>query len=98
MFHKISAILPKILAKNKIAPHIGATLLLLEVESYIKDIFGKKLSTNAKPLYVKDGIITIATSSSHLMSELKLYESAILERLREKFPRTAIQGLRFMVS
>lgn len=97
MFHKLSSILSISLSRNKIAPNIGATLLLQELESYIKDIFGEELATEAKPLYFKDGVITIKTASSHIMSELKLYESAILERLREKFPNVAIKGLRCQI-
>ena len=97
MFHKISSILPKSLLKNKIAPQVGATLLLLEVQSYIKEILGENLETEAHPLYLKDSVITIKTSSPSIMSELKLYESAMLERLREKFPHTSIKGVRFLV-
>lgn len=98
MFHKISSILPKSLVKNKIAPQVGATLLLLEAQSYIKEILGEKLETQAHPLYLKDAVITIKTNSPSIMSELKLYESAMLERLREKFPQNPIKGMRFLVT
>ena len=98
MFHKISSILPKSLLKNKIAPQVGATLLLLEVQFYIKEILGEKLETEAHPLYLKDSVITIKTSSPSIMSELKLYESGMIERLREKFPQSPIKGVRFLVT
>lgn len=98
MFHDLKTLLPQTLAKYKIASGTEATLICEQTNQLITDIIGQAAGANTKAVYFKDGTITIATDSSPVISELKLYTSAILETIADKFPGVAANGLRFIIS
>ena len=97
MFHPLKSILPKILCKHKIASALEATLICQQTDKIIKDIINEKALHNTKAVYVKDNVATIQATSSQIISELKLYESAIVESLNDRFPKAKIKALRFLM-
>ena len=96
-WRSLKSLLPSTLHKYKIASSIEATLICKKAKELIQDIIGAEPSKNIEVAYVKDGIITIKTPSSAIISEIKLYETALIEMLRDRFPKSDLNGLRFMV-
>ncbi|MEK9165330.1 MAG: DciA family protein [Patescibacteria group bacterium] len=97
MFHPLKTLIPQFMAKYKIASQIEAVLICQETDKIIKEIVDESALQNTKAAYLKDNILTLKTDSASIASELKLYESAILESLAAKFPKVKIGGLRFLV-
>ncbi|MFH1713550.1 MAG: DciA family protein [Candidatus Jacksonbacteria bacterium] len=97
MFHTLKTLIPGFTAKYKIASLIEAVLICEETDKIIKDIVDESALQNTKTVYLKDNVLTVKTDSATIISELKLYESAILESLQAKFPKVKINGLRFLV-
>jgi nitrate reductase NapAB chaperone NapD len=97
MFHPLKILLPKSLGKHKLASNIKASLICQETNKIIKDIIGETALLNTQAIYVKDNVVVIQAASSQIISELKLYEQAIIETINNRILKAKIKGLRFLV-
>ncbi|HEX9664490.1 MAG TPA: DUF721 domain-containing protein [Patescibacteria group bacterium] len=94
MLH-INKILKNSIKKSGLEPQIEASLVLEEAGQILYAIFGDKIVNQARPLYVKNKILTIAVLSSIVSQELKLRESEIIDKINKKFEKNLVARLRF---
>ena len=86
--------LKELIPKTKIAPHMGAILLCAEADKIIIDILGENPGARARSY--KDTVIIVEAEGTPIISELRLYEHALLETLRKKLPATTISRIHFV--
>ena len=95
-FSHISSVLGYNLNKNNLTYKVEAALALKYFDAVAQAIWGQKIQHQAKALYLKDHILTIAVLSSVLATELKLRESEIISEVNKKIGREAVRQLRFL--
>jgi predicted nucleic acid-binding Zn ribbon protein len=88
---------------RSVAISVGAALeraepatLLASVQSAWAGAVGEAIAREATPVSERDGVVTVACSSSTWAEELDLLSAKILPRLRQEMPSgDALEGLRF---
>ena len=95
-FTSITNILSKsINQKSGLKKQITAALVCDEFDKTIIKIWGTKIKDQARAIYYKDNILTIASLSSVVAQEIKLNEQKILEELNKNF-NNKIEKIRYL--
>ncbi len=95
-FQTLRSLLPKAIKKAGLARQVEAGLVCQEFDELAKDIF-KEISSQAKAIYFKDKILTIAVLNSVLAQEIKLRERYFIDKLNDKRGWDTVLGLRFLM-
>jgi len=96
MWQPLGDLIPKSLKKAGIEKSVSDAMVCDEFDKLAKHILGEAAS-KCRAVYVKDRVLWIAVLSSSVSNELKLYEQDVLRALSDKFGKTRVVGLRFMV-
>ena len=96
-FQKIGAILPKNIKRAGFSRQIEASMVCGAADQEIKKIFGDKSGSQARALYFKDNMLTLAILSSSLGQEIKFRESEIMANLNNKFGDRAVERVRYLM-
>lgn len=68
------------------------------LEQRWKSLVGDMVATNAKILYVRDGIAHVAVANSTWMNELGFMKADMLKRIREDMPEANVTDIRFRLA
>lgn len=93
----IKRLIPQALRRNKIEPQIEATLILEEFNKIAEKVWGNKIHEEAKALYVKDRVLTLAVLSSTVASEIRLNKNNIINSINEYFKREVVKDIRILM-
>ena len=96
-FIPLKNLLRKTLIKNKISSQVEAALVLEEFNKIVIGVWGPKVISDAKALYVKDKILTLAVISAALATEIKLNKKNIIDSLNDVFDKEVIKDLRILM-
>jgi len=96
MWQPLGDLIPKSLKKAGIEKSVSDAMVCEEFDKLAKHILGEQ-AKKCRAVYVKDRVLWIAVLSSSVSNELKMYEQDILRALSDKFGKTRVLGLRFMV-
>lgn len=93
---KLSELLRGYARRRGIAQQVEAAMVLELFTRVSGDVLGSAHSASVKPLYFKEGTITVAVESPVLAQELKLHERIIVERINKKRGTASVKSLRFL--
>ncbi|MBI4262249.1 DUF721 domain-containing protein [Candidatus Uhrbacteria bacterium] len=96
-FTPIKSILPGSADRSGMKDEIEAQLVLDSFLVAVRRELGDRVADKLKPLYVKNGTLTVSCLSSVLASELKLKEKRIIERVNTLQKKDVVQRLRFFL-
>lgn len=77
-------LLQKSLQKAGITKQVQASLVLEDYTHAISEIFGKAIEDKARPIHLKEGVLSVACISSVVAQELKFKEQEILEKINSE--------------
>jgi predicted nucleic acid-binding Zn ribbon protein len=93
--------------KNKQAASIGdilpAVFKRLGLEEKVEEgrltsawpaVVGEALARRSRPRGVKRGVLVVEAENNVWMQELRFHQAEILDRVRERFPKLAVKGIR----
>ncbi|RJR31618.1 DUF721 domain-containing protein [Candidatus Parcubacteria bacterium] len=95
-FQKLENLLPKAIRKANIEKQVTAAIVCNDFTMVVEAVIGKNVAAKARPLHIKNGILTVAVLSSVLAQEIKLHEPLILEKLNEG-RKDKIERIRFIL-
>jgi hypothetical protein len=96
-FIKIEKLLPKSVKKAGIKKQLDSAKILADFGEIGSQVFGPEAIKKIKPLYIKDGTLTITCLSSVLAQKLKAQEKRLIWELNRPYHRKIIERLRFLV-
>lgn len=96
-FVKLEQLLPKSIKKAGISHQLDSLKILEEFNKVAKKIFGEEVMKKIKPLYLKNGTLSIACLSSVLGERLKSQEKRVLAELNRPYKKEMVERLRFLV-
>jgi len=95
-FNALSGLLKSSARKRGIASQVEAAMILEFFKQVARDIFGDEALKLMRPLYVKEGVLTIAVLSPAFAQELKLRESDVTRAINEKMAFVVVKHLRLL--
>jgi len=57
-------------------------------------IVGETVSKRSRPRGIKRGILVVEAENNVWMQEIRFHQSEILDRIRERFPKLRVKGIR----
>lgn len=75
---------------------VRAAMLVEATNEFIAKNYGAGANNQARALYLKNGILTIACLSSVLAQEMRLRENNLLQAITAKFGPNAIKKVRYL--
>jgi len=94
---ELKFLLGKTLKATGAEKQIQAAIIVEEYQKVLKDIFGDHISELARPLYVRNSILTVACMSSSVSQELKLHERQVFKKLSALGLGGIIKGFRYQM-
>ena len=91
----ISNTLKRRIRQSGLEKSVSTALIIEEVEKILKEQFGANILNKAKPLYIKDSILTLACLSSVINQEISIHKQNVIEKINKKFNRQVINDIRF---
>lgn len=77
------------------SPKIAKPLQEYRATELWDSVVDERISRHAKPLRIKNGILTVTTSSSVWAQELRYVKEEILKKLNEKVGKNVVRDIRF---
>lgn len=96
-FVKVEKILPKSVKKAGIIGELNSVKILDEFPAVIEKMFGAAILKKIKPLYLKNGTLTVGCLYTVLGQQLKADEKMILAELNRPYRKKVVEKLRFLV-
>lgn len=79
--------------------NLGRQLESVEVieiaENVLKEMFGD-LGAAAKPLFLKNRTLTVSCATSAIAQEIRLNQTAIVEKINEKMGKNEVDRIRYL--
>ncbi|OGH93633.1 MAG: hypothetical protein A2538_04235 [Candidatus Magasanikbacteria bacterium RIFOXYD2_FULL_41_14] len=75
---------------------VQAAMVVEVANEFITEKFGKDANSQARALYLKNNILTVACLSSVLAQELRLRENELLQFIRSKYGQEIIKKVRYL--
>ncbi len=85
-FAAIGDLLRNRVGKGTFSEKVTAALVCEEFDKILLEVFGMVIENNAKTMYLKDRILTVACLSPVVAQEIRIKESQLLEKINGKFP------------
>ena len=96
-FVKLEKLLDKSVAKAGIKKQVESVRILNNFSKVGEKFFGRQAMKKIKPLYLKNGTLTLACISSVLAEKIKAQERKVLEELNRSYKEKVVEKLRFLV-
>ncbi len=93
----IKSLLSKRVRITGLAVNVEKALAIEEFNKVLKGYFGAIIIKKVKPLYIKNGILTVACLSSVMIQELGFKKEEIIKKINDKFAKEVIRDIRFIV-
>lgn len=75
---------------------VRAAMIVERVGQFLVNEFGQTVLERARPMYVRDKIINIASLSSVLAQEIRYREQKLIESINKEFGRGTVEKIRFI--
>jgi predicted nucleic acid-binding Zn ribbon protein len=85
---------PLATALDRFTAELAPATLLADVQRAWPRAAGDAFAAQSTPVSERDGVVTVACSSSVWAQELELLSERVVERLNESLGRPAVRGLR----
>jgi predicted nucleic acid-binding Zn ribbon protein len=85
---------PLATALDRLTAELAPATLLAAVQRAWPRAAGEAFAAQSSPVSERDGVVTVACSSSVWAQELDLLSERVVERLNEALGRPAVKGLR----
>lgn len=95
-FIRLEQLLNRSVKQAGLAPKLAHSKVLEEFTAVIKERFGAPAASKVKPLYLKDGVLTVACLSSALVAAVTEQQRLILEELNRPYRRPIVEQIRFL--
>lgn len=97
MFVRIKGLLKRSLKKLGIEKQVEAARVLEIFNQLAEEEFGSQIRNQVKPLYLKNKVLTVSVKNSVLASEFQLRQKQIIEKINQRFQKTVVSKLRFLL-
>jgi len=94
-FYELKKLLPKSIRRAGVGRQVEAVSALEIFSAAAREILGEEIAGQTKPLYFKNGIITVACLSSLIMQELQYREREIVEKINKQIGEDIIKKLNY---
>lgn len=94
---KLEKLLPKSIRQAGLTAKVSAALLTERYSQVVQEIFGQKIINKVRPLYVRNGTLTVACLNSVISQELKFKENEILKRIHGNTQEKIIARIRYIL-
>jgi len=95
-FKPLGSLLRKNVQAKGMSYQVEAAMALQYFDEVVEDLWQGKMKGRAKPLYLKDHILTVASLSPVFSQELRLKQAAVVSYINDKAGHEIISNLRFM--
>jgi len=96
MFIDIKNILPKSVERSGAGRQIEAAKIIEVFDNMKNALLPGHIASKAKALYIRSGVLYIASLSGIVTQELKYKESDIIEYINKAVGREAVKKIRFL--
>ena len=97
MLRSIGDLVGRSVKRQGIETQVQASQVIEEFHKIISEKFGKRILSQVQAKSLKNQVLNVATLSSVVTSELRLYEEEILEKINDKYKKTLVNKLRFFL-
>ncbi|HRY63486.1 MAG TPA: DciA family protein [Patescibacteria group bacterium] len=84
-FAAIGDLLKARIGKGHFSEKVTAALVCEEFDKIMLEVFGEIIQTNAKTMYLKDKVLTVACLSPVVAQEIRIKENQLLEKINSRF-------------
>ncbi len=84
-FSALGDLLKQRIGQGHFSEKVTAALVCEEFDKILREVFGAELENNAKTMYLKDKILTVACLSPVVAQEIRIKEIQLLEKINDKF-------------
>ncbi|NUM25471.1 MAG: DUF721 domain-containing protein [Candidatus Buchananbacteria bacterium] len=95
-FTKIEKLLDRSVKKAGIQQQVQEAKVLEDFSNVMEVMFEPKVFAKVKPLYLKNGVLSVTCLSSVLAEKLKAQEPYILKNLNSFYHKRVVSSLRFL--
>jgi predicted nucleic acid-binding Zn ribbon protein len=93
----IKNLLGKRVTSCGLADNIEKSMVIEDFNNLLFKNFGTVIKKKAKPLYIKNKILTVACLSSVIIQELNFRKAELIESINLKFGRDVLKDIKFIV-
>lgn len=97
MLRPIGDFLGGAVRRQGIEKQVEATQVIEEFEAAIAGQFGKKILNQVQAKSLKNQVLSVAVISSVIANELRINEGEILKKINDKYKKTLVKKLRFLI-
>lgn len=90
---RAGAILPKVFRAMGLESRMEAVRLQAEWV----DIVGEAVAARCRPGEVREGTLFIMVENNVWMQEIRFHQNRIMRRIKERFPRLGVKGIRLFI-
>lgn len=91
----IKSILNKYIQKSGLSKDIETALVIKEFEKLLEKEFGTNIGKKAKPLYIKNKILTVACLSSVMVQEINFKKDTLINKINQNLKKEALKDIKF---
>jgi predicted nucleic acid-binding Zn ribbon protein len=96
MFIDMKHILPKVIKRAGISRQMDSVNTLEAYSKAVGCLLPEELASKVRPLYLKDGTLTVASLSAVAVQELRVREADILRELNPDADKPAVKRLKYL--
>ncbi len=98
-FAAIGDLLKNRIGKGHFSEKITAALVCEEFDKILLETFGEVIVNNAKTMYLKDKILTVACLAPVVAQEITIKERQLVEKINSRFTQTEkiVERLRMLI-
>lgn len=98
MFKKVqSSFFSGSIARAGIGTQVNAAQILIDIERWLQEEFGKGVERFATPSYIKQGYLHIAITHPAIAEEIQKKEDALIKTIQSAHRNQRIIGVRFII-
>ncbi len=97
MLRSIGSLLDRSIGDKGIAEKVAAAQVIDEFHRQVVSLFGNRVKNRVQAKSLKQKTLTVAALNSVLANEIRLYEPTIIKNINEKYKKTLVEKLRFIL-
>lgn len=94
MFKDIKSIIPKSVKRSGISKDLKSEVISRVFKAETVKLLSPDLASKIRPLYIRGGIIKIASLSTTAIKELEQLEEKIINNINKSLGKEAVKGIR----
>lgn len=92
----LSDILEKKSKESTLWKSVQSSLVVEEANLFLEEIFGDKIKSHARAVFVREKVLTIACLNSVSAQEIRFNQELILGKINKKFGENTVIKLRYL--